>query len=148
MPYDLQVNGLINGVDINDLKPVESNFRPFPGYEYYYIENDDVYTNDYIYNSIECKKLSIKHIPSTTINKLKTIKNKLNVFRIVLRKNEIIDESGAFMKDFYEGFLNSLCISSNTYLELVLVIIFSNEVRNSFFPMIIHHLNSIWKCIH
>lgn len=76
IPYDLQVNGLINGVDINDLKPVESNFRPFSGYEYYYIENDDVYTDDYIYNSIECKKLGIKNIPSTTINKLKTIKNK------------------------------------------------------------------------
>ena len=101
MPYDLEVNGLVNGIDINNIQPIENNFTKLEGYEYYYIENDDVYTDDYIYNSVECKKMAIKNIPESTINKLKNIDERTDIFRIILRKNEIIDESGAFIKEFF-----------------------------------------------
>ncbi|KAK8898928.1 hypothetical protein M9Y10_001220 [Tritrichomonas musculus] len=101
MPYDLEVNGLINGIDINNIQPIENNFTKLEGYEYYYIENDDVYTDDYTYNSVECKKMAIKNIPESTINKLKNIDERTDIFRIILRKNEIIDESGAFIKEFF-----------------------------------------------
>ena len=107
IPYDLQVNGLINGVDITDIQPGpgptpgDSYFNKVNGYDYFYVKNENVDVEDFTYNYIACNKLAINGVTTSTINKLKTINDKIDVFRFMLRKNEIFDESGTFIKEFY-----------------------------------------------
>ena len=98
IPFDLEVNGLINGVDITD-RPIEY-FTEEEGYDYYYVKNESVNSTDYEYKGRQCYKLSLIDIPQTIIDKLKTVKDKLNVFRFTLRKNEIYDADGTYIKDF------------------------------------------------
>ena len=107
IPYDLQVNGLINGIDITDIQPGpsptpgESYFDKINGYDYFYVKNENIDVEDFTHNNIVCNKLSINGVNASTINKLKAINDKMNIFRFILRKNEIFDESGAFIKEFY-----------------------------------------------
>ena len=107
IPYDIQVNGLINGVDITDIQPGpspgpgDSYFKKTDGYDYFYVKNENVDIEDYVHNDVQCNKLSINGISAATINKLKTITEPMNVLRFILRKNEIFDDSGDFIKEFY-----------------------------------------------
>ena len=105
LPYDLQVNGLINGIDITDIQPGptpgDSYFKKTDGYNYFYVKNENVDIEDYIYEDIECNKLSINGISAATINKLKTMTGTINLLRFILRKNEVFDDVGNFIKEFY-----------------------------------------------
>lgn len=101
IPLDLKVNGFINGVDITKITPIETYFSEQDGFNKYYVKNESVNLTDYTYDGILCNKLEIIDIPSSTISKLKQTMNAINVFRFVLRKNEIFDSSGAYIKDFY-----------------------------------------------
>ena len=109
IPYDLQVNGLINGIDITDIKPGpgpsptpgESNFNKIDGYDYFYVKNENVDVEDFVYKSIDCHKLAINGMTAATINKLKSVNGTINVLRFILRKNEVFDDSGTFIKEFY-----------------------------------------------
>ena len=100
IPFDLAVNGLINGVDITDITPGDSYFTEQDGFDYYYVKNESVNSADYVYKERTCYKLSIIDIPQTTLNKLKSTTKKINVFRFLLRKNEIFDVDGTYIKEF------------------------------------------------
>ena len=126
IPYDLQVNGLINGVDITDIQPGpgpspgESYFVKNEGYNYFYVKNEDVVEQDFEYNSHKCRKLVVNGLDASTINKLKKIKTKTDIFRFMLRKNEIFEEDGTFIKDFY-------CYVDNGELYCTVAILISSN---------------------
>ena len=109
IPFDIQVNGLINGVDITDIQPGpspeptpgESYFKKIEGYDYFYVKNENIDITDYTYNNIVCHKLAVNGISASTMRKLKTVTEELNVLRFILRKNEIFDDSGTYIKEFY-----------------------------------------------
>ena len=102
IPFDLNVNGLINGGSPSPgPTPTDSEFNHVSGYDYYYVTNNDIEVTDETYHDVSCSQLTVSGFPLTTLTKIKTLTNKTNVLRFVLRKNEILDESGAFIKDFY-----------------------------------------------
>ena len=79
----------------------DSSFTTKLGYDYFYIKNENIDSEELTYNSIKYYQLSINGIPSTTIDSLKQVDEHLDIFRFILRKNEIFDDVGNFIKEFY-----------------------------------------------
>ena len=81
--------------------PSDSLFTSSNGYDYFFVKNENIISEDVQINSIDYYKLSIDGISSATIDSLKEVSERINVLRFILRKNEIFDSAGNFIKEFY-----------------------------------------------
>ena len=79
----------------------DSSFKHVSGYDYFFVRNENIDSEQIKIQNVDYYKLSINSIPSTTIDSLKLVTEHVNIFRFILRKNEIFDEIGNFIKEFY-----------------------------------------------
>ncbi|KAK8845753.1 hypothetical protein M9Y10_020671 [Tritrichomonas musculus] len=95
---NLNVNGLINGVDISNLSSGDSNFTIESGLADLFIENGMITQITDTINNIDCNILIID-VPEERKNGF--LNWNRPIFKIVLRKNVIYDEEGRYIKEFY-----------------------------------------------
>ena len=79
----------------------DDSFNHVSGYDYFFVKNENIDSEQIQIQNVDYYKLSINSIPSTTIDSLKLVTEHVNIFRFILRKNEIFDEIGNFIKEFY-----------------------------------------------
>ena len=109
---DLNVNGLINGIDLSKLQCDAIEFNHVEGYPYFTIKNEHVSAlNNYSYQNIRYNVLKItipSEIKQNIYSKAPDSSNastlefavSFNVLKIILRKNIIYDYNGYLTKEF------------------------------------------------